>query len=130
MKHLLYLFFFSSFIFSCNSLEKKETFLEQEIRRLHDIETMPKVTGVIPKLIKEIVNNVDSTTATTLINDLNQSDEMMMDWMVGFKWQKDIEPIPPIEKRISYYEKEVEKLEALKIQINTSIKNAEKGLKK
>ena len=116
---------------SCtNQLDKQEAALKEDIHRIHDVETMPKM-GYMLKLSKELTPMTLDTTriserAEQTIIDLGEADEEMMDWMAQFSWQDE----KPQAERITYYTQEVEKLERLKKTMFSAIENAERILEK
>lgn len=124
------------FLFSCgnssgklaetNPKQQKEDKLIEDIHRLHDVETMPKM-GLLLKLQKQLdtLEGVEKTVVFDLKKGLKDADEMMMDWMAQFSWQPEE---TPIDERIKYYEAEVAKLEEMKLFMNTAISDAEKQL--
>lgn len=121
---------FSILVFACGKNPQliEEERLVDEIHRLHDVETMPKM-GYMVKLGKQLdsLESPDSTLIIKLKNNLAKADEKMMDWMVQFNWQD--EPTP-VDKRIEYYTSEVVKLEELKNVMFSAIEGAENELKK
>lgn len=136
MKYFI-LVMFSILVFACNTPAKEEIKspelieeerLVDEIHRLHDVETMPKMAYM--SQLKKQLDSLEKTDATVILelkNNLEKADEEMMDWMVQFNWQD--EPTP-VKQRIEYYNTEVEKLEELKTLILNAINGAEKELKK
>lgn len=106
--------------------EQEETQLIEEIHRLHDVETMPKM-ALLMRLQKKLdaLEGVEKTTIFDLKKGLKDADEMMMDWMAQFNWQSEQ---TPIDERIQYYAAEVVKLEDMETFMNTAISNAEKQL--
>ena len=114
-------------IFSCtNPKQLEEDHLIEEIHRLHDVETMPKM-GSLVMLQKKLdaLEGVEKTTIFDLKKGLKDADEMMMDWMAQFNWQSEQ---TPIDERIKYYAAEVAKLEKLETFMKAAISNAEKQL--
>ncbi len=122
MKNILIILFLSIIVMSCgNKLEKEEAFLDSEIHRLHDVETMPHITKM-HKLTKELREVGDSLEILPLITALEKADETMFDWMDQFNWQSEA---TPIEDRIKYYKKEVKKLEEMEVLIDNAMENAQ-----
>lgn len=107
--------------------QQEEDRLIEEIHRLHDVETMPKM-GLLVKLQKNLdaLEGVEKTTIFDLKKELKDADEMMMDWMAQFNWQS---KQTPIDERITYYAAEVKKLEEMETFMNDAIRNAKKQLK-
>lgn len=116
----------SVILFACGPTEEER--LVEDIHRLHDVETMPKM-GYLLKLGKELdsLEGADSTVIAGLKKDLVDAEDTMMDWMVQFNWQD--EPTS-VDKRVEYYKKEVVKLEEMKTLINNAIEAAETKLAK
>lgn len=131
MKYFI-LIFMSLILFACQPKKSPEILEEEklveDIHRLHDVETMPKM-GHLVKLGKQLdsLEGTDSTIIIGLKKDLVNADDAMMDWMVQFNWQD--EPTP-VDKRVEYYKKEVVKLEEMKTLINNAIDAAETQLEK
>lgn len=121
---------------SCKEKEKKSESLTQmkEVMAIHD-EVMPKM-GTISKLVAELKPKVDSTEAgisyDIAMKDLQAAHKSMMDWMKGFgdRFTSDeiLNGAELTEQKQEWLNEEEEKVKALKIQINSSIENAEKLL--
>ncbi|WP_297791618.1 hypothetical protein [uncultured Eudoraea sp.] len=121
---------------SCKEKEKKSESLTQmkEVMAIHD-EVMPKM-GTISKLVAELKPKVDSTEAGmsygNAMKDLQAAHKSMMDWMKGFgdRFTSDeiLNGAALTEQKQEWLNEEEEKVKALKIQINSSIENAEKLL--
>lgn len=111
---------------ACNTEAKLEKSLIDDIHRIHDVETMPKM-GKLTLLKKklEALEGVDKKVILDLKKDLDDADDAMMEWMVQFNWQSDT---TPIKERIKYYDKEVQKLEEMKAIMYSAIDNAEDQL--
>ena len=128
-------------IFSCAQLsqeERKYDALMQKIIDVHD-EVMPKM-GEISSLIKDLDNKIDTTSVgqshQKAQNDLKDSYDFMMDWMNDFssKFPHDEEitndDIEKFNTKLKLLEEEEIKVNKLKNQINSSIDQAKKLLKK
>jgi len=121
---------------SCKEKEKKSESLTQmkEVMAIHD-EVMSKM-GTISKLVAELKPKVDSTEAGmsygNAMKDLQAAHKSMMDWMKGFgdRFTSDeiLNGAALTEQKQEWLNEEEEKVKALKIQINSSIENAEKLL--
>ncbi|WP_299190085.1 hypothetical protein [uncultured Aquimarina sp.] len=125
----------------CNELSKEEQefdALMQKVIDVHD-EVMPKM-GSMGSLIKDLEPNIDTTSVGKSYEkaqkDLKDSYDFMMDWMSDFNSKfphgeenttDDMEKFTAKMKLLKEEEIEVNKL---KEQINLSIANAEKLLKK
>ena len=124
------------FLFSCKEKKEAEDTLTQmkEVMAIHD-EVMPKM-GTIGKLVAELKSKVDSTESgiayEVAMKDLQAAHKSMMDWMKGFgdRFTSDeiLNGAELTEEKQIWLNEEEEKVIALKEQINTSIKNAEKLL--
>lgn len=124
------------FLFSCKEKKEAEDTLTQmkEVMAIHD-EVMPKM-GTIGKLVAELKPKVDSTESgiayEVAMKDLQAAHNSMMDWMKGFgdRFTSDeiLNGAELTEEKKMWLNEEEEKVIALKEQINTSIKNAEKLL--
>lgn len=116
------------FAVSCGDpMLKKEKALVDDIHRLHDVETMPKMGQLVS--LKEALGSkegLDSIQVLELKKDLKDADDAMMGWMNQFNWPSDA---TPVEERVKYYEEEVKKLEEMKDIMYSAIDNAEKALK-
>lgn len=104
--------------------EKREKQLVEDIHRIHDVETMPKM-GYMLELQKKLRALESPEGTASLILQLERADNQMMDWMRGFNWPSEQ---TPIAERIKYYEVEVGKLEDLKKNMYQAIEQAEKKL--
>jgi hypothetical protein len=124
------------FLFSCKEKKEAEDTLTQmkEVMAIHD-EVMPKM-GTIGKLVAELKPKIDSTESgiayEIAMKDLQAAHRSMMDWMKGFgdRFTSDeiLKGAELTEEKKMWLNEEEEKVKALKEQINTSIKNAEKLL--
>ena len=119
--------------FSCKQ-EKKEDIKPsqmQEVMAIHD-EVMPKMSN-LNSLIKKLSEKVDSTETglkySKAIKDLQDANKTMMDWMVGFGEKFDSDEIMKgkalTDEKKKWLDEEEIKVNAMKEQINSSIKNAE-----
>ncbi|WP_378172742.1 hypothetical protein [Aquimarina sp. SS2-1] len=140
---LYYFLFIIGIIFtvSCNQLSKEEQefdTLMQQVIDVHD-EVMPKM-GTMSSLIKDLEPKIDTTTTgksyAKAQKDLKDSYDFMMDWMSDFSNKfphgeeittDDLEKFTSKMKMLKEEEVEVNKL---RDQINSSIDNAKKILKK
>jgi len=124
MKSILGILFI--LILSLSSCTNVEDQLKEDIHRIHDVETMPKM-GYMNKL----KNNLDTLSSmapkaiTKLQQQLDDADDAMMDWMVQFNWPS---KETPENRRISYYKDEIEKLNDMKTTMYSAISDAEKAL--
>ncbi len=123
------------FTYSCKETPKDDTPTQmQHVMAVHD-EVMPKM-GTIGKLIGQLEEKINETeTPEALIDartDLREANKAMMDWMKGFGDSFDGDEIMKgkalTEEKQKILDEEEKKVEALKDQINSSIKNAEKLL--
>lgn len=105
------------------------------VMAIHD-EVMPKI-GSMGKLVGELSNKEDSTELgqqyKTARRDLQDAHKAMMDWMQGFGNRFDSDEIMNGkelgEQKLLWLNEEEEKVKALRLQINTSLENAETLLK-
>lgn len=121
---------------SCKEEEKKSETPTQmkKVMAIHD-EVMPKM-GVIGKLVSELKPKVDSTETGIVydkaMKDLQAAHKSMMDWMKGFgdRFTSDeiLNGAALTEQKQEWLNEEEKKVKALKLQINSSIENAEKLL--
>ncbi len=121
---------------SCKEEEKKSETTSQmkEVMAIHD-EVMPKM-GTIGKLVSELKPKVDSTETGIengkAMKDLQTAHKSMMDWMKGFgdRFNSDeiLNGAALTEQKQEWLNEEEKKVKALKLQINSSIENAEKLL--
>ncbi len=126
-------------IYACKEQKKSVDTSEdskkmEQVMAIHD-EVMPKMS-TIGKLVAELKPKADSTELGmkygNAMTDLQDAHKAMMDWMQGFGDRFDSDEILngkalTAEKK-EWLNEEEEKVKALKIQINTSIENAEKIL--
>ena len=121
---------------SCKEEEKKSETPSQmkEVMAIHD-EVMPEM-GTIGKLVSELKPKVDSTETgieyEKAMKDLQTAHKSMMDWMKGFgdRFTSDeiLNGAALTEQKQEWLNEEEENVKALKLQINSSIENAEKLL--
>jgi predicted nucleic acid-binding Zn-ribbon protein len=121
---------------ACKEKEKETETLSQmkEVMAIHD-EVMPKM-GTIGKLVAELKPKVDSTETgiayDKAMKDLQEAHKAMMDWMKGFgdRFTSDeiLNGAALTAQKQEWLNEEEKKVKALKLQINTSIENAEKLL--
>ena len=136
IRYLIFTLLTLVFLFSCKEKKEAEDTLTQmkEVMAIHD-EVMPKM-GTIGKLVAELKPKVDSTESgiayEVAMKDLQAAHKSMMDWMKGFgdRFTSDeiLNGAELTEEKKMWLNEEEEKVKALKEQINTSIKNAEKLL--
>jgi len=135
--HKLCLIMILLFSLSCKQEKKAEEGPTQmeEVMMVHD-EVMPKM-GTISKLVAELKAKVDTTSTgmeyETAMKDLQNSNKLMMDWMMGFGDRFDSDEIlngkELTAQKLEWLDEEQEKVNALKEEINSSIERAEKLLK-
>lgn len=126
------------FLCSCTHTEKaREDKLYQEVMDIHD-EVMPKM-GEVMWLEKELDKNIDQLKSTdstpsrpsrieqltTLKKNLSDADEYMMNWMREFN--NDMDGMTH-EEKIDYLEKEKQKIQKVKSQVNMAIQNAQEAI--
>ncbi len=137
-------FFYLAFVFlftltSCNQLSKEEEkfdALMQEVIDVHD-EVMPKM-GEMSTLIRSLEAKIDTTAQgkkyAKAQQDLKDSYDFMMTWMGDFSNtfpQKENETnadASNLSEQMKSLEKEEVKVNQLRDQINSSIKNAKELL--
>jgi hypothetical protein len=75
-----------------NNLDPDARQLYNEIMEVHD-EVMPKMKDIriLKKELKKIENYSSNPEIMQALNNLEQADEAMMDWMAQFKVPKDVE---------------------------------------
>lgn len=134
MKKTLLSIFFVLFLLSACKEEKKApegpTQMEQ-VMAVHD-EVMPKM-GKLGKLVGELKSKVDTTETgrqyEAAMKDLQAANTNMMDWMMSFGNRFDSDEILDgkelSEEKQGWLNEEEAKVNALKEQINSSIKKAE-----
>jgi hypothetical protein len=119
---------------ACKEKETKTLSQMKEVMAVHD-EVMPKM-GTIGKLVAELKPKVDSTETgmayDKAMKDLQEAHKSMMDWMKGFgdRFTSDeiLNGAALTPQKQEWLNEEEKKVRALKLQINTSIENAEKLL--
>jgi predicted nucleic acid-binding Zn-ribbon protein len=119
---------------ACKEKETETLSQMKEVMAIHD-EVMPKM-GTIGKLVAELKPKVDSTEKGIAygkaMKDLQEAHKSMMDWMKGFgdRFTSDeiLNGAALTPQKQEWLNEEEEKVKALKLQINTSIENAEKLL--
>jgi predicted nucleic acid-binding Zn-ribbon protein len=119
---------------ACKEKETETLSQMKEVMAIHD-EVMPKM-GTIGKLVAELKPKVDSTETgiayDKAMKDLQEAHKSMMDWMKGFgdRFTSDeiLNGAALTPQKQEWLNEEEEKVKALKLQINTSIENAEKLL--
>lgn len=136
--HQLSLILILLFSLACKQEKKAEEGPTQmeEVMMVHD-EVMPKM-GTLSKLVAELKAKVDTTSTgmeyETAMKDLQNSNKLMMDWMMGFGDRFDSDEIlngkELTAQKLEWLDEEQKKVNALKEQINSSIERAEKLLKK
>ena len=134
--HQLSLILILLFSLSCKQEKKAEEGPTQmeEVMMVHD-EVMPKM-GTLSKLVAELKAKVDTTSTgmeyETAMKDLQNSNKLMMDWMMGFGDRFDSDEIlngkELTAQKLEWLDEEQKKVNALKEQINSSIERAEKLL--
>ena len=122
---------FSLLLFSCKDNEKSQAPTQmQQVMAVHD-EVMPKMS-TINKLISQLDEKIQVADSSEIYEkasqDLKEANKAMFDWMKGFTDRFDREEITnkkalSAEKQKFLDEEEV-KVNALRDQMNTSIKNA------
>jgi hypothetical protein len=116
--------------YSCKE-EKKDNSQMKGVMAIHD-EVMPKM-GTIGKLVSQldekITNDASSEDYVEAREDLKAAHKAMMDWMKGFGDRFDGDEIlngkALTEEKQKWLDEEEVKVNALKDQINSSIKKAE-----
>jgi hypothetical protein len=136
IRYVIFTLLTLAFLLSCKEKKEAEDTLTQmkEVMAIHD-EVMPKM-GTIGKLVAELKPKIDSTESgiayEVAMKDLQAAHRSMMDWMKGFgdRFTSDeiLKGAELTEEKKMWLNEEEEKVKALKEQINTSIKNAEKLL--
>jgi hypothetical protein len=115
---------------SCNNqdLEKQVEVLEDEVIGIHD-EVMPEMSTIaeLQRQIEDLLTGADSIADATVRErlyslrvDLERADEGMMDWMAEYQLVDDMQP----DSALQYLEKELEKVNKVKDDMISSIKNA------
>lgn len=126
-KYLFILFCITSLLVACtNPLQEREEKLLEQIRYIHDVETMPKM-GLLERLKSQLdtLQGVDKKVIFSKKKGLNDSYDEMMDWMAQYNAPSDV---TPIEQRIEYYESEVKKLETMRKNMFGAIEEAKTTL--
>ena len=139
MKNILYTLFVAALVTftSCKETKKTEEPSKMEhVMSIHD-EVMPKM-GTLGKLVGQLKPMADSLGAESVeakaMKDLQEANRSMMDWMQGFGDRFDSEEIMngkelSDEKKL-WLKEEVEKVQQVKENINSSIEHAEEILNK
>lgn len=97
--------------------------LYDEVMLVHD-EVMPE-TSTIHKLRKRLKNmEVQDSVRLSLIRQLENADENMMQWMADFAEFRKMDD-EPVEKRKQYLERELLKIQGVSMQMKQSIADAE-----
>lgn len=119
--------------FSCKQEKKAsdEPTQMDKVMAVHD-EVMPKMS-TLGKLVGELKSKVDTTETgqqyEAAMIDLQAANKSMMDWMMGFGDRFDSDEILDgkelTEEKQKWLDEEEVKVNALKEQINSSIKKAE-----
>ncbi len=125
------------FVIGCKGNSEKEEGPTQmeKVMAVHD-EVMPKM-GTLAKYTAELKAKVDTTEMgqkyEAAMKDLQNANKAMMDWMMGFGDRFDSDEIlngkELTAQKKEWLNEEEEKVEALREQINSSIKRAEELLK-
>ncbi|WP_128755246.1 hypothetical protein [Aquimarina sediminis] len=126
---------------SCNQLSKEEQefdLLMQKVIDVHD-EVMPKM-GEMSSLIKDLETKIDTTSQgksyAKAQQDVKDSYDFMMTWMSDFSDKFPYESkenkvdAEKLSSQMELLKKEEVKVNKLRDQINSSIKNAKQLLKK
>lgn len=138
MKKTLFLFVatLSMIAFSCKEEKSENTTQMKKVMAIHD-EVMPKMS-TIGSMVGELSSKEDSTAMGLKYldarSDLQAAHKSMMNWMKGFGDRFDSDEIlngkELTEQKKKWLDEEEEKVNALKDQINESIKKAQKLLDK
>lgn len=142
MKHLLYcLNFIIPLVLvpigvSCTSNEQEHRqFLEREVLQLHDqaMQKMDKINQIRMNLtsIRKATSTPesDTTISNPLINQimaLNKADDAMMNWMHQYRAPDSLSH----QEAINYLQEQLVKIKAVKIQVDSTLVNAQKTQKK
>ena len=114
---------------SQQSLEEEK--LHKKILAIHD-EVMPRM-GEINKLRKKLVESLDAGTfkseedikaAKEAVQYLENADEGMMQWMHDYKKPSELQKDKSPEEVMAWLKEEYKKVEKVKYDIQTSIKEA------
>lgn len=144
MKNAIFFFalsFMGSLFFSCGggsvaAPEAEEQKLWDEMMAIHD-EVMPAM-GDIFKYSKGLKTYLDSTEVDAaleaeieaILEQLDKADEGMMDWMAELKQPGELKKTLSEKEVLDYLKKESEKIKVVKTQMEESIEEGEKMLKK
>jgi len=139
MKNILYTLLVAILLTftSCKETKKvEETSKMEHVMSIHD-EVMPKM-GTLGKLVGQLKPLADSLGAESVeakaMKDLQEANRSMMDWMQGFSDRFDAEEIMDgkelSDEKKEWLKEEEEKVNQVKENINSSIKNAEEILNK
>lgn len=136
MKKTIFLFVItlSMIAFSCKEEKSTENSQMKKVMAIHD-EVMPKMS-TIGSMVGELSSKEDSTAIGLKYQDsrkdLQDAHKSMMDWMKGFGDRFDSNEIlngkELTDEKKKWLDEEEEKVNALKAQINESIKKAQKLL--
>lgn len=132
---LIFATLFAALAFSCKEDKKTEVSAEtsqmKEVMAIHD-EVMPKMSK-IGRLVATLRKKIDTDQGTAedkqAMEDLQDANKSMMDWMQGFGKNFDSEEImdgkalTPVKQKL--LDEEEEKVKIVKEKINTSIAKAE-----
>ncbi len=127
--------FLLSFLSYSQKTEQEATQMEQ-VMEYHDV-VMSKMPDLV-KLIGKLQAKVDSTKIgqkhQAAIDNLKESNKSMMSWMEGFGKRFDAEEMMKgkelTTEKLKWLSEEEKKVKALQKEINSSMKKAEKLLKK
>ncbi len=132
MKKIILLATIALTVFATSCNEKKESTQMKEVMAIHD-EVMPKM-GQLGKLVGELKGMENDSTeigkqykeARIALQDANKA---MMDWMQNFgdRFTPDeiMKGAELSEQKAQWLDEEEEKVKSLKVQINSSIENAQ-----
>ncbi len=132
MKKVLSIVAIALFLFSCGNKAAEIKKLSDEVLKIHD-EVMPKMQD-LANLKKDFLAISDSTldslsriSVAEEVAKLEKADEKMMQWMREYNG-------PAAEasdaEKVSYYQTELDKINAVKTETEAAIDNAKKELEK
>lgn len=118
------------------SIEEQRNELFQEVIKVHD-EVMPKMEDIIGlqdkiRVLMDSLLEVDSTSSELsnleeLNAKLNEADKSMMEWMREFDVEMNSDEVNQNEA-IEYFTNEMNKIEEVKVIVNTNIEDVTKAL--
>lgn len=112
---------------ACQQLPSEEKKLYEEVMFIHD-EVMPKTKNIYRKskalksMVSEKTDNMKNKQISKVLDQLDQADKAMFDWMAAFKKKNDFEEGYDYQ---AYLASEKIRIQAVADAMNSSLANAE-----